>query len=130
MSVVTRRDIRDMSRSEINRFFDAVDQMMRNENGAGTSEFYRIASYHGQPPPIYCEHGRETFPGWHRIYLYEFEQALQAADRQINITRNDRGQIAIPYWYNIYISYIYIIYCVIHKLKGIGHKMYQQVYQI
>ena len=75
---------------------------MQNRNGPGTSEFYEIASYHGQPPPIYCEHGRETFPGWHRIYLYEFEQSLQRADRR----NGNNGNIALPYWYVLYIFYI------------------------
>ena len=34
------------------------------------------------------------FPGWHRIYLYEFELALQAADR----ANGNNGRIALPYW--------------------------------
>ena len=59
-------------------FFDAIDKMMENKDGKpGTSDFYRCASYHGNPPPIYCKHGREQFPGWHRIYLLDFEKALR-----------------------------------------------------
>ena len=38
--------------------------------GRGTERRYR-----------YCEHRRETFPGWHRAYLVAFERALQAADK-------------------------------------------------
>ena len=68
--------------------------MMVSKNGvAGSSEFFRLASYHGQPAPIYCQHGRETFPGWHRIYLMEFERALQAADRELG----GDGFIGLPY---------------------------------
>jgi tyrosinase len=36
----------------------------------------------------HCQHGWERFLPWHRIYLYEFEQALQ--DRHPSVT--------IPYW--------------------------------
>eukprot|EP00486_Rosalina_sp_Unknown_P000183 CAMPEP_0201566396 /NCGR_PEP_ID=MMETSP0190_2-20130828/6141_1 /ASSEMBLY_ACC=CAM_ASM_000263 /TAXON_ID=37353 /ORGANISM="Rosalina sp." /LENGTH=758 /DNA_ID=CAMNT_0047985047 /DNA_START=92 /DNA_END=2368 /DNA_ORIENTATION=+ len=92
--VVVRREIRDLSESEVKRFFDAVDKMMENKSGPGTSEFFRCASYHGQPAPIYCQHGRETFPGWHRVYLMDFEKALQQADRDLG---ND-GNVALHYW--------------------------------
>ena len=68
--------------------------MLQNESGPGTSEFFRCASYHGQPAPIYCQHGRETFPGWHRIYLLDFEKALQAAD----VKNGNDGNIGLPYW--------------------------------
>lgn len=34
------------------------------------------------------------FPGWHRIYLQQFEIALQAADKE---NGND-GKIGLPYW--------------------------------
>ena len=57
----------------------------------------RIAGYHGWGPQNqtnYCQHGQETFPGWHRAYLSEFEQALRAADRALG---ND-GRIGLPYW--------------------------------
>ena len=92
--MVIRREIRSLSEAEAKRFFDAIDKMLENKSGPGTSEFYRCASYHGQPAPIYCSHGRETFPGWHRIYLMDFEKALQAADRALG---ND-GNVALHYW--------------------------------
>eukprot|EP01084_Bolivina_argentea_P258064 434902_1 len=92
--IVERKDMTRMSSNELNRFFNAVDTMMISRNGPGTSDFFRIASYHGQPAPIYCEHGRETFPGWHRIYLMEFEKALQKAD----INNGNDGRISLPYW--------------------------------
>eukprot|EP01060_Flectonema_neradi_P019918 TRINITY_DN2742_c0_g2_i3.p1 TRINITY_DN2742_c0_g2~~TRINITY_DN2742_c0_g2_i3.p1 ORF type:complete len:672 (+),score=149.13 TRINITY_DN2742_c0_g2_i3:1952-3967(+) len=83
-----------MSQGDVDRFFNAFEKMMENKNGPGTSEFFRIASYHGEPAPYYCQHGRETFPGWHRIYLLEFEKGLQAADKALG---ND-GNISLPYW--------------------------------
>eukprot|EP00486_Rosalina_sp_Unknown_P006395 CAMPEP_0201574998 /NCGR_PEP_ID=MMETSP0190_2-20130828/19872_1 /ASSEMBLY_ACC=CAM_ASM_000263 /TAXON_ID=37353 /ORGANISM="Rosalina sp." /LENGTH=900 /DNA_ID=CAMNT_0048004043 /DNA_START=34 /DNA_END=2736 /DNA_ORIENTATION=- len=94
VTYVTRKEIRKMSDEEVDRFFNAVDKMMVAKDGAGTSEFFRLASYHGYPRPIYCQHGRETFPGWHRIYLQQFELALQAADKE---NGND-GKIGLPYW--------------------------------
>ena len=42
------------------------------------------------------------FPGWHRIYLQQFELALQAADK----ANGNDGKIGLPYWYDIY----FIIY--------------------
>ncbi|EFJ42429.1 hypothetical protein VOLCADRAFT_121539 [Volvox carteri f. nagariensis] len=57
------------------------------------SEFFRLARYHGWDLS-YCVHGRETFPGWHRAYLVDFERTLQAADRALG----GDGRIALPYW--------------------------------
>ena len=94
-SMVVRKEIRSMSESEQERFFNAIDTMLKTKaNQPGTSEFFRCASYHGLPFPIYCQHGRETFPGWHRIYLKDFEQALQSAD----IQNGNDGQIGLAYW--------------------------------
>jgi hypothetical protein len=53
-----------------------------------------IQGIHGQPAPLYCQHGLETFPGWHRIYLFEFEKALRKAD----IENGKDGNIGLPYW--------------------------------
>eukprot|EP01084_Bolivina_argentea_P297208 512002_1 len=94
IAYVTRKALRKMSKEEIDRFFDAVDTMMKSPDGPGTSEFFRLAAIHGMPRPIYCQHGRETFPGWHRIYLFKFEVALQKADKD---NGND-GKIGLPYW--------------------------------
>eukprot|EP01083_Nonionella_stella_P077035 210169_1 len=92
--IVIRKALRSMNDDEQNRFFDAIDTMLKAKNGPGTSEFFRLASYHGYPRPIYCQHGRETFPGWHRIYLQQFELAIQVADKE---NGND-GNISLPYW--------------------------------
>ena len=127
-SVVTRREIRSLSDSEKKRFFDAVDTMMKNENGPGTSEYYRLASYHGMPPPIYCEHQRETFPGWHRVYLHDFEQTLQRAD----IKNGNDGNISLPYWYTTIYTYTHSntsIYTETYNTtKGIGQVILKMVY--
>ena len=94
-SIVIRKEIRSMSSDEQIRFFNAIDTMLATKNDiSGTSEFYRCASYHGLPHPIYCQHGRETFPGWHRIYLKDFESSLQSAD----ILNGNDGKIGLPYW--------------------------------
>ena len=83
-----------MSEEDQNRFMDAVMKMAENKDGVnGTSEFARIAGYHGWPSS-YCEHGVESFPAWHRAYLAEFELALRKAD----IALGNDGEIALPYW--------------------------------
>lgn len=87
-----------MSRSEQDRFADAVEKMMENRSGPETSEYFRVAGIHGWPGSPsglpYCAHGDEHFPAWHRAYLREFERALQAADRDLG----RGGNIALPYW--------------------------------
>ncbi|CAD7699860.1 unnamed protein product [Ostreobium quekettii] len=106
MARVTRRDIRQMDVTEQRRFADALDEMMRNPNGPESSVFFEKAGIHGWPgrnadSPArrvwnpYCAHSRESFPIWHRAYLWDFEQALQAADRAVS-GRSD--PIALPYW--------------------------------
>ena len=40
---VTRQEIRKMSDEEVDRFFNAVDTMMKAKNGPGSSEFFRLA---------------------------------------------------------------------------------------
>lgn len=85
--VVVRRDLREMSGPDQERFCDALALMM--ENG----EYFRIAGLHGWPGQ-YCAHSQEVFPGWHRAYTVEFEQALQAADRDLG----KDGDIGLPYW--------------------------------
>eukprot|EP01084_Bolivina_argentea_P261510 441953_1 len=90
---VVRREIRSLTKDEFDRFVNAVNTMMKNKNGSGTSEYFRLASYHGEPGD-YCHHNKESFPGWHRIYIYKFEQALQSAD----IENGNDGNIFLPYW--------------------------------
>ncbi|KAG2434558.1 hypothetical protein HYH02_012224 [Chlamydomonas schloesseri] len=57
------------------------------------SEYFRLARYHGWDRN-YCAHGNETFPGWHRAYLLDFERTMQAADRALGRD----GRIGLPYW--------------------------------
>eukprot|EP00803_Ostreobium_quekettii_P001087 evm.model.scf_853EXC.6 EVM.evm.TU.scf_853EXC.6 scf_853EXC:58036-60614(-) len=108
--VVTRQEIRKMSSGDQQRFVAAVKRMMVNRNGVPeTSEFFRLAGYHGWPGraamrtmglpfnpnrDAYCAHRAEHFPAWHRAYLTEFERALQAADRDLG----GDGNVALPYW--------------------------------
>eukprot|EP01041_Mallomonas_annulata_P005042 gene5042-10102_t len=86
-----RREIRQMSAEDQQRFVDAVFTMMSN------GQWMRIAGYHGWPSNAgngYCAHRAENFPGWHRAYLLEMETALIAAD----IANGRDGSISMPYW--------------------------------
>ncbi|GFR42674.1 hypothetical protein Agub_g3485 [Astrephomene gubernaculifera] len=104
--VVIRRDIRELPLEEQQRVCDAIEKMMepgwaadsRNKTGgfddeASPSEYFRLARYHGWDKS-YCPRGLETFPGWHRGYLVDFERTLQAADRALGRD----GHLALPYW--------------------------------
>eukprot|EP01084_Bolivina_argentea_P181031 312704_1 len=96
---VQRREIRSLSDDEHKRFFNALETMMQNKVDddnkeiPGSSPWFRCASYHGIPTD-FCHHSRETFPGWHRVYLWDFEQELQNAD----IKNGNDGNIFLPYW--------------------------------
>ena len=92
-TIVTRKEIFSLSREERQRFVAAVQKLMENKAGPETSEWFRIAGYHGWPSD-YCTHGEETFPCWHRAYLLEMETALRQADKELG---ND-GKISLPYW--------------------------------
>lgn len=87
---VVRRELRSMPIEDQRRFIFALNKMAESPKGPGTSVFARLAITHS----LHCVHAQETFPAWHRIYLYEFEKALRAADRELG---ND-GNIALPYW--------------------------------
>ena len=98
-TVVVRRELRSMPVAEQERFVAALKQSMRNRDGAGTSEYARVAAYHGAPLPphrddSYCHHNAESFPAWHRFYLVEMEHVIQEADRELG----GDGSIALPYW--------------------------------
>jgi hypothetical protein len=86
--IVTRKEIRGMSATEQTRYCDAVIKMM--EGTPGTSQFFRIAAYHDK----HCAHGEETFPGWHRAYLLDFERTMRRAD----IANGNDGNIGLPFW--------------------------------
>ena len=74
------------------RLLAAIKELMKGDKG--TSIFFKLASYHGIPGPGVCTHRTEVFPGWHRIYLREFEKELQKADKKLG---ND-GKLGLPYW--------------------------------
>eukprot|EP00039_Didymoeca_costata_P028698 m.21974 g.21974 ORF g.21974 m.21974 type:complete len:973 (-) comp7306_c0_seq1:76-2994(-) len=86
-STVERKAIHRMPRSELNRYIAAVQRMI------DTRQFDTVAGYHGYPGR-YCAHAQETFPGWHRAYILDFEKRMQAADRELG---ND-GYLGLPYW--------------------------------
>mmetsp|Transcript_26713 Transcript_26713/g.61493 ORF Transcript_26713/g.61493 Transcript_26713/m.61493 type:complete len:761 (+) Transcript_26713:81-2363(+) len=100
--VVVRKEIRQMSQPEQDRFAAAVLKMRENDDGKpGTSQYFRLAVIHGGMNPLpeanypeYCAHRRECFPTWHRPYLVDFERTLRRAD----IALGGDGNIGLPYW--------------------------------
>eukprot|EP00927_Polykrikos_kofoidii_P050465 TRINITY_DN44380_c0_g1_i1.p1 TRINITY_DN44380_c0_g1~~TRINITY_DN44380_c0_g1_i1.p1 ORF type:complete len:978 (-),score=171.58 TRINITY_DN44380_c0_g1_i1:236-3169(-) len=98
-TVVVRKELRHMSENEQTRFAKALNLLMENKKGPRgdeypqSSEFYRIASYHGFPNQ-YCEHAQESFGVWHRAYLVDLEQCLRRADKELG----GDGNIGLPYW--------------------------------
>jgi len=104
---VVRKSASNMNDQEAKRFVDAIKTMMDVSKmpakgryaQTGTSEFFRIASYHGWPGDSFsgemmCAHHLESFGSWHRAYLKEFEAALRRAD----VLNDNDGFIGVPYW--------------------------------
>jgi len=88
--IAVRKEVRSLNEAETERLVKALKRMMQNESGPDTSEYLRVANYHGD----YCAHRNEQFPIWHRAYLLEMEKALQEAD----VKNGGDGKIALPYW--------------------------------
>ena len=88
-----------MNPEEQQRVVDAFKTMMLSSTPGG-SEFHRIAGYHGWPSTNpdgskgFCAHRAENFPGWHRAYLLEIENALGEADK----LNGGDGKLGLPYW--------------------------------
>jgi tyrosinase len=80
-----RMNIDCMSESQIDEFRAAMRELYRfNKWPEDRRSYNNLAQIHLN----HCQHGWERFLPWHRIYLYEFEQAMQ--DRVPGVT--------LPYW--------------------------------
>lgn len=88
MVALVRREIRSVPDNDQQRFVDALRTMMIDDDGSNV--YSKLADIHGR----FCAHGKETFPGWHRAYLVDFETAMKIADEK---NGND-GQLSLPYW--------------------------------
>lgn len=81
--------------------------------------FYSLGGIHGLPRENwdgyqndanygYCHHGRNTFPTWHRPYMFQFEQALYNKMAAVAAKYTDAkwkqiyadalGRFRLPYW--------------------------------
>lgn len=65
------------------------------------NSFFKLAGYHGEPFRGagwgnsaywggYCNHGNVLFPTWHRVYLWQLENALRSIENCQDVT--------LPYW--------------------------------
>ncbi|OWF37387.1 uncharacterized protein LOC110467506 [Mizuhopecten yessoensis] len=82
-----RKEYRMLTDEERNRFHRAVYKMKNTMEGEVT-RYEAFAAYHSGDTQ-FTAHGGCNFPGWHRIYLLMFEEAL-------NIEEPGLG--GIPYW--------------------------------
>ncbi|KAK4958258.1 hypothetical protein LTR10_004684 [Elasticomyces elasticus] len=107
-----------------NLFLLALDAMYKNSlsNKDGSPNwwsYYSLSGIHGLPRENwagikqdrnsgYCHHGMDTFPTWHRPYMYQFEQAVynnmvaiaqSYADQTWQKTYLDAcDRFRLPYW--------------------------------
>lgn len=94
-----RRSAAALSASEIDRFVTAVDAL-KQPDASGVSPYDRLVALHGAVMRIEVRfssgnvqrtnmaHWNIGFCPWHRQYLLDFEQALQAVDPDVDL----------PYW--------------------------------
>lgn len=92
---LVRKSVDRLSLQEVNSLVHALKRMQKDKSPSG---FETIASFHALPPLCIsetdkrhyacCVHGMATFPQWHRLYVVQFEQAL-----------NRHGaSVGVPYW--------------------------------
>jgi tyrosinase len=80
-----RMDIDCMSQGQLERFRYAFGELYALNNWPEDARSYNnLALIHQN----HCQHGWERFLPWHRVYLYEFEQALQ----------DICPDVTMPYW--------------------------------
>ncbi|XP_033755085.1 uncharacterized protein LOC117338035 [Pecten maximus] len=75
-----RREVRSLSRREWVEFVNRINQLKRTPVGQ-SNRYDALADIHGLV--VRSAHNGPNFPGWHRMYLAMFEQAIG---------------VAIPYW--------------------------------
>nr|CAH10287.1 hemocyanin isoform 2 [Nucula nucleus] len=84
-----RKNIDTLSSSEISSLRDALAAVQADKGSNGVQ---KIAAYHGVPAMCgdfaCCMHGMATFPHWHRLYVKQMEDALEAHG----------AKVGIPYW--------------------------------
>jgi tyrosinase len=95
-----RMNLDCMSPAQLEKYRHAFRELYRlNKWPEDWRSYNNLALIHQN----HCQHGWERFLPWHRIYLYEFEQALQ--DRVPGVT--------LPYW-----DFVMPQYCPRHPEKG------------
>jgi len=99
-NLVVRKALRALNDDEMSRFVMSIKHMM---NQGKMGPFVQICGMHAGTWDYetkqwidleLCHHGLETFPHWHRIHLFWFEQALQDSHEVLYGNRH----IGLPYW--------------------------------
>ncbi|KAI8055761.1 hypothetical protein BDF22DRAFT_671988 [Syncephalis plumigaleata] len=80
-----RREIRKLSPTELDRFFNAVLELKRRRDG-DLSIYDRFVQVHLDNTDV--AHGVPSFLPWHRKFIRDFELALQRID----------PSVSLPYW--------------------------------
>ncbi|MFJ8858009.1 tyrosinase family protein [Streptomyces sp. NPDC102451] len=84
----SRKNQRDLTRTEKKRLVDAILELKRTgryDDFVSLHRQYYVTDAESRPRPA---HMTPSFLPWHRRYLLEFEEALQAVD----------PRVSIPYW--------------------------------
>ncbi|KAH3774105.1 hypothetical protein DPMN_175477 [Dreissena polymorpha] len=84
-----RKEIRMMSDDEINLLFQAINLAKKNTTIA-PNKYDAMAEMHTGITSI-AAHGGCNFHGWHRVYIYMFENSLREEGPQF-------ADLTIPYW--------------------------------
>lgn len=79
-----RKDYREMTDAEMNDYVAALNLMK------SSGVYNTIVAQHGTQGHLI--HGTPIFLPWHRMYVLDFEAALQSSNSQYNY-------LSVPYWY-------------------------------
>jgi tyrosinase len=83
-----RKEVSTLSAEEVTTLQKAFSGIMA-KGVTDLSSFYKIAGWHGFPHPN-CMHHTPGYNPWHRIFLWNFENALRTVEGCENVT--------LPYW--------------------------------
>ena len=85
----SRRDAENLSKEEVNRLALAF-QTITERAPDHPQSYFALANIHWFPAPVNCLHHEERYNPWHRIFIDQFETALQSVP--------GCEDIKLPYW--------------------------------
>lgn len=98
--MVVRKNYKNMTQPEWNRFVAAIKRMNTLQSGETRTQYMQFVDLHFQLASStvsrFVLHRNIGFLAWHRVMLFEIEILIQSADKILQGTAT--SDLAIPYW--------------------------------